>query len=135
MSMPSSLTLPSTRAFGMTSCIRLSERRNVLLPQPDGPMIAVMACGWMVEADVADGPEGAVVDVEALDVEPAGASQPPGPARLAASGEASAPIGTGRSGGTGSDGTGSAVGVSIIGVGRLSSRPLCAVDAGGGRRH
>ena len=34
-------------APGMTSCIRLSERRNVLLPQPDGPMMAVTACGWM----------------------------------------------------------------------------------------
>ena len=48
MSMPSSRTLPSTRALAITSCIRLSERRNVLLPQPDGPMIAVIACGLIV---------------------------------------------------------------------------------------
>ena len=33
--------LPSTRAPGITSCIRFSERRNVDLPQPEGPMRAV----------------------------------------------------------------------------------------------
>ena len=36
------------RAPGISSCMRLSERRNVLLPQPDGPMIAVIACGRIV---------------------------------------------------------------------------------------
>ena len=48
MSVPSSLMLPSTRAVGVSSCIRLSVLRNVLLPQPDGPMIAVMAWGLTV---------------------------------------------------------------------------------------
>jgi hypothetical protein len=44
-SSPSTRTLPSTRAPGMTSCMRLSVRRNVDLPQPDGPMNAVTARG------------------------------------------------------------------------------------------
>jgi hypothetical protein len=38
---PSIITLPSTRAPGITSCIRFSDRRNVDLPQPDGPISAV----------------------------------------------------------------------------------------------
>ncbi len=36
------------RAPGSTSCIRLIERRNVDLPQPDGPMSAVTDFGSMV---------------------------------------------------------------------------------------
>ncbi len=40
--------MPSTRVPGVSSCIRLRVRRNVLLPQPDGPMIAVIACGLTV---------------------------------------------------------------------------------------
>ena len=36
-----SATVPSTRVPGMMSFIRFSVRRNVLLPQPDGPMNAV----------------------------------------------------------------------------------------------
>ncbi|GAA2831141.1 hypothetical protein GCM10020220_020040 [Nonomuraea rubra] len=47
-SSPSSSTLPSTRAPGMTSCMRLSVRRNVDLPHPDGPMKAVIERGSMV---------------------------------------------------------------------------------------
>ena len=42
MSAPSSRTLPSTRAPAMTSCIRFSERSTVDLPQPEGPMKALM---------------------------------------------------------------------------------------------
>ena len=34
-------TLPVARASGSVSFIRFSTRRNVLLPQPDGPMSAV----------------------------------------------------------------------------------------------
>ena len=43
-------TDPSTRVPGMMSFIRLSERRNVDLPQPDGPMSAVtwFGCIWTV---------------------------------------------------------------------------------------
>ena len=43
-------TAPSTRAPGTMSFIRLSERRNVDLPQPDGPMSAVTWLGsiWSV---------------------------------------------------------------------------------------
>jgi len=39
---------PSTRAPGMMSFIRFSVRRNVLLPQPDGPMNAVTMFGWIL---------------------------------------------------------------------------------------
>ena len=42
------MTLPSTRAPGMTSCMRFSERRKVDLPQPDGPMKAVTERALMV---------------------------------------------------------------------------------------
>src|SRR5271154_5625954 len=43
MSSPNSLISPSMRASGFSSCIRLSARRKVDLPQPLGPMIAVTA--------------------------------------------------------------------------------------------
>ena len=46
MSSPSSSTEPSTRAPGMTSCMRFSVRSTVDLPQPDGPMKAVTLRGW-----------------------------------------------------------------------------------------
>src|SRR5262245_15195920 len=36
-------TSPATRAPGTVSCIRFRQRKNVLLPQPDGPMMAVTA--------------------------------------------------------------------------------------------
>ena len=39
---------PSTRAPGITSCMRFSVRRNVDLPQPDGPMNAVTDRGSTV---------------------------------------------------------------------------------------
>src|SRR3954451_11667104 len=48
MSWPSSRTWPDTRAPGTTSCSRFSERRNVDLPQPDGPMSAVTSLGSTV---------------------------------------------------------------------------------------
>ena len=44
---PSIRTSPSTRVPGMMSFIRFNVRRNVLLPQPDGPMNAVTRFGWM----------------------------------------------------------------------------------------
>src|SRR5207244_4457536 len=47
MSSPSSRILPSTLAPGTTSCVRLMARRNVDLPQPDGPIIAVTCLGSM----------------------------------------------------------------------------------------
>src|SRR5579872_312739 len=37
---PSRSTRPETRPVGTVSCMRLRQRRNVDLPQPDGPMIA-----------------------------------------------------------------------------------------------
>src|SRR5690349_2108089 len=43
---PSSLMLPLTVAPGMVSCIRLSVRKKVLLPQPEGPMSAVILFGF-----------------------------------------------------------------------------------------
>src|SRR5437764_15006506 len=48
MSSPSSMIFPSTRAPGTTSCMRLMARRNVDLPQPDGPIMAVTCLGSMV---------------------------------------------------------------------------------------
>jgi hypothetical protein len=47
-STPSISTLPCTDAPGMTSCMRLSVRRNVDFPQPDGPMNAVTDRGSIV---------------------------------------------------------------------------------------
>ena len=44
---PSISTVPSTRVPGMMSFIRFSVRRNVLLPQPDGPMNAVTRLAWI----------------------------------------------------------------------------------------
>ena len=44
----SSITLPSTRPPGVTSCIRFRVRRSVDLPQPDGPMNAVTERGSTV---------------------------------------------------------------------------------------
>src|SRR5437870_12943302 len=44
MSSPLRRTLPSTLALGIVSCMRLRQRINVDLPQPDGPMIAETAC-------------------------------------------------------------------------------------------
>src|SRR5262249_49742707 len=37
-------TSPATAAPGVSSCIRLRQRSMVLLPQPEGPMIAVTVC-------------------------------------------------------------------------------------------
>ena len=42
MSSSSRLMRPSTRAPGITSCMRLMVRSAVDLPHPDGPMKAVM---------------------------------------------------------------------------------------------
>ena len=41
MSSPSSSMAPSTRAEATVSFMRFMQRRNVDLPQPDGPMNAV----------------------------------------------------------------------------------------------
>ncbi|MDF2666154.1 MAG: hypothetical protein K0R81_2004 [Microbacterium sp.] len=46
-SSPSMSTRPLTCPPGMTSCMRLSVRRNVDLPQPEGPMKAVTERGSM----------------------------------------------------------------------------------------
>jgi hypothetical protein len=47
MSSPSRVSRPSTLAPEISSCMRLMERRNVDLPQPDGPMRAVTLFGLM----------------------------------------------------------------------------------------
>src|SRR2546427_880591 len=44
MSCPSSRTLPVTQPPSDSSCMRLRQRRNVLLPHPDGPITAVTVC-------------------------------------------------------------------------------------------
>ena len=56
---------PSTRAPGTMSFIRFSERRNVDLPQPDGPMSAVTWFGQDLEVDAFEDPMAAVVEVQA----------------------------------------------------------------------
>jgi hypothetical protein len=48
MSRPSMSTRPSTRVFRMMSFIRLSVRRKVLFPQPEGPMNAVTSLPGIV---------------------------------------------------------------------------------------
>ncbi len=45
MSAPSSRISPSTRAPGVSSCMRLIARSTVDLPQPDGPISAVTSFG------------------------------------------------------------------------------------------
>src|SRR6266566_4921669 len=40
----SSNTAPTTLASGVSSCMRLRQRSSVLLPQPDGPIMAVTVC-------------------------------------------------------------------------------------------
>ena len=42
-------TRPSTRAMGMRSFIRLKQRNTVVLPQPDGPIMAVISCSYTVK--------------------------------------------------------------------------------------
>src|SRR5262245_15121363 len=44
MSRPSNLTSPTILAPGIRSFIRLKQRSRVLLPQPDGPIRAVIRC-------------------------------------------------------------------------------------------
>ena len=64
MASPSSSTCPSTGHAGTVSFIRLSDRRNVLLPQPLGPM---SASTWLVvhlDVHVLDGDLLAVADGE-----------------------------------------------------------------------
>src|SRR5438874_11680900 len=48
MSRPSRRTSPETRAPGTTSCMRLSARRNVDFPDPEGPISAVTGFGSTV---------------------------------------------------------------------------------------
>ena len=42
------MTSPSTHAPGVSSCIRLIDRRNVVFPQPDEPISAVTLLGAIV---------------------------------------------------------------------------------------
>src|SRR3954447_19042659 len=50
MSSPSSSTWPARLAPGTSSCIRLRIRRNVDLPQPEGPISAVTSPAAMVRS-------------------------------------------------------------------------------------
>ena len=61
-----------TRADGMRSFIRLKHRSTVVLPQPDGPMKAVISVAPHVQLDVAHGPERPVVDGQVLHLEDRG---------------------------------------------------------------
>src|SRR6266851_5602380 len=44
MSAPSSSTVPVTQPPSESSCMRLRQRRKVVLPQPEGPITAVTVC-------------------------------------------------------------------------------------------
>ena len=66
---PSSAGSPSTRAPGMSSCIRLRQRRKVDLPQPDGPMSRRHRPGGNGEVHAMQGVVRAVPGVEVLDGE------------------------------------------------------------------
>ena len=59
-----SVTSPSTRAPGTRSFIRFRQRSTVDLPQPDGPISAVISLRAEGQVDVVHGVEVAVVDVE-----------------------------------------------------------------------
>ena len=68
-STPWNRIVPSTRADSMRSFMRLKQRSSVVLPQPDGPMKAVISCLATLEPHVAHGPEVAVVHGQVLDLE------------------------------------------------------------------
>src|SRR5215218_3083962 len=68
MSRSPSITCPSARAPGITSCIRFKQRMKVLLPHPEGPMSAVTLLAWYIYAHVREGLEGAVERREVLDL-------------------------------------------------------------------
>src|SRR5438477_288128 len=51
MSWPSSRIWPSTRVPGMVSFMRFRQRRKVDLPQPDGPMSAVI-CWALISIEI-----------------------------------------------------------------------------------
>ena len=56
--------------------MRLKQRRSVDLPQPDGPMNAVILVLRDVQVDIADGAEVAVVGAEAAHLEDVDSSAP-----------------------------------------------------------
>ncbi len=61
------MTAPFAAAPGACSCMRLRQRRNVDLPQPDGPITAVTLAVGDVQGDVVDGVELVEVGVEPRD--------------------------------------------------------------------
>ena len=64
MSWPSISILPVTRAIGIVSFMRLMQRRNVDLPQPDGPIKRRHGALRNVEIDIVQRVLVAVVDVD-----------------------------------------------------------------------
>ena len=52
------------RAVGTSSFMRLKARSIVLLPQPEGPIIAVIFCRCDVQIDVLNGAKVAVVHAQ-----------------------------------------------------------------------
>ena len=59
---PSKITCPVTEAVGTRSFMRLKLRNSVLLPQPEGPIMAVILMLGHVHADFADRRLAAVED-------------------------------------------------------------------------
>ena len=79
---------PRPGPTSIRSFIRLKQRSTVVLPQPDGPMNAVISCWRIDQGDVAHRPEVAVEDRQVADVEDdACAARRPAP-----SGRCAAPI-------------------------------------------
>ena len=66
---PSTRMSPSWRTPGIRSLSRLIERRNVDLPQPDGPMIAVTDLRSMLKRQVPEDLPAAVGEAEVADVD------------------------------------------------------------------
>ena len=60
---------PSARAPGVSSCMRLSERRNVVLPQPEEPISAVTWFGSDRHVDALDRLEVAVEEVHVANLD------------------------------------------------------------------
>ena len=64
MDWPSSSTSPEMRMPRMESFIRLNTRTRVDLPQPDGPMMAVMAFGLIAQRHADQRLEFAVPEIQ-----------------------------------------------------------------------
>ena len=56
------------RQPGVRSFMRLKERSRVDLPQPEGPMMAVILFSWTDQVDVRQGAEFAIIHSQVFDL-------------------------------------------------------------------